>query len=268
MVSTDVAVEDVHFRRTWFTDSEIAWRSTMAALSDVAAMGAEPLGILTAIVLPLADLAAVDALADGIGAAAREAGARILGGDLSRGPLLSIGVTVLGHSAAPVPRNGASPGDRVYVTGRLGGPARAWRACEQGARPLDAHRVRYARPMARIREGLWLAREGASAMLDVSDGLLADLRNIAAASRVRIDLDVAAVPVIDGATVRDALGSGEEYELAVTAPQPLDTAGFERRFGVPLTEVGTVAASHDAEVRLLNGEGLVDLPSGYDHFSL
>jgi thiamine-monophosphate kinase len=200
----------------------------------------------------------------------RAAGASIVGGDLSGGRELSITATVLGTARVPVGRDGARPGDAVFVTGRLGGPLIALRALERGERAGVPHRDRFARPEARIREGLWLARRGVTAMIDVSDGLAGDLAHVAAASRVRLAIDPALVPRVDGATERDALASGEEYELALTAPPSLDVAAFAAAHGLPLTRIGTVedAGAGRPGVELVGAAGArVELPGGHDHFS-
>ena len=270
VVSTDASVEDRHFRRAWLTPEEIGWRATMAALSDLAAMGARPIGVLLALAVPDAWRASLDGLADGIGDAVRAAGATIVGGDLTGGRELSITATVLGAAAAPVGRDGARPGDAIYVTGRLGGPLLALRAFERGE-PVP-HRDRFARPVARIDEGRWLAARGAHAMIDVSDGLAADLAHVAAASGVRIVLDPVLLPRVDGASERDALASGEEYELALAAPPGFDRAARAVGLGVPVTRIGVVEAVSSGTPRVeLAGEGegrsRVDLPGGHDHFS-
>jgi len=273
VVSTDASVEDVHFRRAWLSAEEIGYRATASALSDLAAMGAAPLGMVIALVVPASWRAELGAVADGIGVAAHAAGALVVGGDLSTGSTLAFTVTVLGAAALPVARAGARVGDAVFVTGRLGGPLRALRALERGEEPSPADRARFAHPVARVAAGRWLAEHGATAMIDVSDGLAADLRHVAAASGVRIRLDASHVPRVDGASVRDALASGEEYELACCAPSDaFDAEAFERAFGVPLTRVGTVEAAQPGGDVVLSDDvaGLgarVDLPVGHDHFS-
>ncbi len=267
VVSTDTSVDDVHFRQAWLTPREIGWRAVMAALSDLAAMGASPLGMVLALVVPASFLARVGELASGIGEAAESSRTPILGGDLSGGDTLSIGVTVLGSAASPVPRNGARPDDLVYVTGRLGGAAAALRAFENGKVPMPDHRRRFARPQARISEGLWLASAGAHAMIDVSDGLAAELSHLATASGARFEIDLARVPAVPEVSAGDAVRSGEEYELVVTTPTELDEAAFERRFALPLTRIGRVSASKSADVRFTTDGALVDLASGYEHFS-
>jgi thiamine-monophosphate kinase len=270
VVSTDASVEDVHFRRAWLTPREIGRRAAVSALSDLAAMAALPLAVVVAIALPDAWRTELDALADGIGDAVRESGARIVGGDLARAAELSLTLTVLGTARAPLGRGGARAGDAVWVTGLLGGPLLALRAWERGAQPEPLHRARFAAPVARAAEARWLAAHGATAMVDVSDGVAADLGHVAAASRVRVRLDAALLPRVAGATALDAARSGEEYELALTAPVGLDARAFMARHGLALTRVGVVeACAHGqaAGVELELDGARVDLPGGHDHFT-
>ncbi|PHX97415.1 MAG: thiamine-phosphate kinase [Gemmatimonadetes bacterium] len=268
VVSTDVAVEDVHFRATWLTPNEIGFRSATAALSDLAAMGAKPLGMVIALTLPPRRRAGAEALADGIARAARDCGAPIIGGDLSDGAVLAIAVTVLGSVARPLYRTGARPGDALWVTGQLGGSVLALRALLAGTVPAPAHRMRFAAPRARIAEAQWLAERGATAAIDISDGLAADASHIAAASGMRLTLDLDRVPCVDGATAADAAASGEEYELLIAGPADLDAAAFASRFGLPLTKVGGVASALPgaAGVDALQGGTPVALPAGFSHF--
>jgi thiamine-monophosphate kinase len=271
VVSTDSSVEDVHFRRAWLTPAEIGWRAATGALSDLAAMAARPLAVVVALTLPPSWRDDLAALGDGLGEAVRAAGGVVAGGDLTAGRELSLTVTVLGSAAAPVGRAGARPGHALYVTGRLGGPLRALRAFERGEAPAAADRARFARPEARIAAARWLAARGASALVDVSDGLAADLAHVAAASGVRCLVDAERVPRVAGASAADALAGGEEYELACAAPADLDVAGCARATGVALTCVGRVAAARGgrpAGVELRGAGGaLVDLPPGHDHLT-
>lgn len=269
VVSTDTAVENVHFRRAWLSAEEIAYRAGAAAMSDLAAMGAEPLAMTVALTLPESWRGESMGLADGIALVARDTGAPIVGGDLTTGTELSIGVTVLGTVERPLSRAGARVGDTVWVTGRLGGPRLALLALERGLAPSPAHRVRFARPVPRLREARWLAGHGATAAIDCSDGVAADLGHVAAASRVRIVLDLDQLPLEPGATADDAARSGEEYELIVCAPAALDAAAFGREFSLPLTAVGRIEHS-DAEgavVVAMSGGVRVALPGGHDHFA-
>ena len=269
-VSTDASVENVHFRREWLTATEIGYRATVAALSDLAAMAARPVGVLVALTLPGRWRAEVDAIAAGVGEAARLHGAPIVGGDTCAGGELSLAVTVLGAARAPLRRVAARPGDLVYVTGTLGGPLAALVAFQGGRPPAAADRARFAHPVARLAEARWLAEHGVRAAVDVSDGLAADLAHVAAASGVRIVLDLERVPRVAGVTPAEAARSGEEYELAVTAPAELDVRAFGDAFGVPLTLVGRVegvsAGEGPALVSRLAGQR-VDLPAGHDHLS-
>jgi thiamine-monophosphate kinase len=264
LVSVDAAVERIHFKLDWLTPREIAYRAVTAALSDIAAMAAMPLGVLTAITLPARWRASLDDLADGISDAVDAAQTVIRGGNLSDGPELTIVTTVLGSAFKPVGRQTAKPDDAVYVTGKLGGPATALRLVESGQ---EAGRFRdcLARPVARIREARWLADNGASALIDVSDGLTSDLRHLAAASGVSVEIDADCVPRLDGVDVRDALTGGEEYELIVTTPREFDDAAFAARFGIPLTRIGTVG-SREKESIVVRGALVAGL-RGYDHFS-
>ena len=267
VVSTDTSVEDVHFRAAWLSPEEIGYRATAAALSDLAAMAATPLGLTVALVLPSAWRARLDALADGIAQAASAAGTPIVGGDLSGGAVLSLGVTVLGSAAHPLERGGARVGQTVWVTGQLGGPRAALQAWQGGTTPEAAHRERFARPVPRLAAARWLAARGATAAIDLSDGLLRDAGHIAAASGVTLVLALEQVPVLPGVSPRDAAASGEEYELLVAAPADLDAAAFARAHGVALTAVGTVqpAAGRGAVQATWQGRP-VQGPTGFDHF--
>lgn len=266
VVSTDVAVEDVHFRANWLTPDEIGYRSTMAALSDLAAMAATPRGILIALTLPPQWRANAPAIADGIARAARACNANVVGGDLSDGHSLSIAVTVLGSTARPLRRSGAKPGDSVWVTGRLGGAGLALNLFLAGGQPLGETRSKLAAPQARIREAQWLASRGATACIDISDGFVADVAHLAAASGVRITIDINRIVCAPGATPEGAASSGEEYELIVTAAAAFDADLFAREFGQPLTNIGTVAAG-PAGVDLTNAGQPATAPAGFNHFA-
>lgn len=268
VVSTDASVEDVHFRRGWLEAREVGYRAVAAALSDLAAMAATPAGILVALAMPERWTALVGELADGIADAATLASAPVVGGNITAAAQLSLTVTVLGHATRPLGRGGAQPGDVVYVTGTLGAPLLAVRAWEAGRAPEEAHRQRFARPTPRISEARWLASRGARAAIDISDGLAADLRHLAAASGVTVRVELESVPCVPGMRPMDALASGEEYEIAVTTPHELDQHEFARRFGVALTRIGAVEPDESAAlVRIRAGGTFVDPPAGHDHFS-
>jgi thiamine-monophosphate kinase len=238
----------------------------MAALSDLAAAAATPRALLLALTLPPAWRDALDAIADGVGEAARSSGAAIVGGDLTSGERLSLTVTVVGSTVRPLARAGARARDVVYLTGRLGGPAAALAAWLAGGTPAPDDRARFARPVARVREARWLAARGATAAIDVSDGLVADAGHLAAAGAVRIALDLDRVPRTARATPLDAGSGGEEYELLVTAPAGLDVAAFAREFELPLSAIGSVLTGTPGVEVVVSG-ARVDPPLGYDHLS-
>ncbi|HET9775133.1 MAG TPA: thiamine-phosphate kinase [Gemmatimonadaceae bacterium] len=265
VVSTDTSVEGVHFRRDWLNSFEIGYRATAAALSDLAAMAARPLGILIALTLPETEKEDAREIATGIREGASAVMCPIVGGDLSSGRELSLTITALGTTGRPLTRSGAKTGQRVYVTGRLGGPAAAVKAWRGGGQPSEAERARFACPIPRIDAALGLVARGASAGIDISDGLAADLAHIAAASRIGIEIDAQRIPRFDGVSAIEAAGSGEEYEIVVTAPE-IDTTRFTEEFGLDLTEIGRVVAG-PPRVSLLEGGKQIGIPPGYDHFS-
>jgi len=261
VVSTDACVEDVHFRRAWLTPYEVGHRAAAAALSDLAAMGARAECVLVAFAVPPSWEADLAQVADGIGSQVRAAGARIVGGNLSRGGSFAITLTVIGVAERVVSRAGAAVGDLVLVTGTLGGPGAASRAWERGGAPEAWARSRFAAPTARLAAGRALAAAGATAMQDISDGLAADARHLGAASGVWLALDVSRLPVGPGLDPASALVSGEEYELLATMPPAAFAAlagPWEAEQGIPLTAIGevrsVVGASGDPAVR------------GHDHF--
>jgi thiamine-monophosphate kinase len=268
VVSTDSSVEHIHFERAWLTPREIGYRATMAALSDLAAMAASPLGVLLALGLPDSWLDSAGELGEGVGEALDRAQTIVRGGDITGASDLTIGVTVLGSTTNPLRRNGARLGDTVYVTGTLGGPGAALAAWQRGDAPSPAARERFARPVARIAEAIWLARGGARAGIDISDGLLADAGHLAAASGVRIQIDLEQLPLHDGVGAREAAVSGEEYELIVCAPA-LNVSAFARANQLALTAVGRVVEPVPDGIGVsvrMHGERLAPT-EGFRHFS-
>jgi len=264
LVSTDTSVEGVHFQRDWLSSFEIGYRATAASLSDLAAMAARPLGILIALTLPKEDLDEAREFATGIREGASAVMCPIVGGDLSSGRDLSLTITALGSSARPLTRSGAKTGQRVYVTGRLGGPASAIRAWRAGKDPRESDRARFANPVPRIEPAIGLAQRGATSGIDISDGLIADLGHVAAASKVSIEIDADQIPRVEGVSPTQAASSGEEYEIVVTAPE-IDTRQFSEEFGLELTEVGRVVAGR-AGVTLLQAGKRISAQPGFDHF--
>ena len=274
-ISIDLSLEGVHFRTDWLSFPEIGWRATAAALSDLAADGATPHGVMVSLGVPgnrqrrTGNAFPAVEIMSGVGAAVRSVGAKVLGGDLVRSARYLVDVCVLGVARRPVRRSGARPGDGLWVTGRLGGAGLALTALRsgRGGRLAPALRRRFARPEPRIAAGRWLARRGARAMIDISDGLTGDAGHLAAASSVEIAIELERVPCWPGATPLAAVRSGEEYELLVAMPRSFGDAGaraFRRATGLSLTRIGACTAGRG--LRITDDGRPIPPPSGFDHF--
>ena len=282
VLSTDLSIEEVHFRRDWLNWEAIGYRATAAALSDLAAMAARPIGVLVSLALPPElDTPVYEQISAGITACLRSAGAVLLGGDTSRSPApVIIDITAVGGVLRPIKRSGASSGDEVWVTGRLGAAAAAVLALQSGLEPDPASRQRFERPEPRWREAIWLAKRSAmTAAIDLSDGLAGDAEHLAEASGVRLDIEVDGLPLdvsLEGwsntsVSLAIAAGGGEDYELLFTSP-PGVVAGvlreFHSMFGLELTRIGNVVVGVGLSWRDRTG-GPADPPAsaGYDHFT-
>ncbi|HUF75452.1 MAG TPA: thiamine-phosphate kinase [Longimicrobiales bacterium] len=278
VVTTDLAIEDVHFRRSWLSDREIGYRAGAAALSDLAAMAATPVAVLVSIAAPRGGAVDLEAVQGGVREVAAELGASVVGGDVSRSPgPLVVDVVALGRTSWPVLRDGAEPGDDVWVTGSLGAAAAAVRAWEAGDEPGAALREAFARPRPRVREARCLVdHEVVDALIDVSDGVAGDAGHVAAASGVRITLEAAQIPVAEAALAahgRDealelALHGGDDYELCfVTDPGVVDVAYFRERYGLVLTRVGRVEAGEGVWLERPDGSVERLARGGFDHLA-
>jgi len=274
-VSLDLSVEGVHFRRDWMTPAEIGYRAAAAALSDLAAVAAEPLALLLSVAARADEPEETfTALADGVGDAAGDAGAVIVGGDLSRGDALLVDVCVIGRAGAPVGRGGARPGDRLVVTGALGGPLAALTAWQAGVVPAPEARARFVRPAPRHAAARFLEANRARALIDISDGLGADLGQLLAASGAGAAVEVERIPVLSvaGAAARAAgeaawhfaARSGEEYELLAALPADVSDDDLARA-PVPLTVIGSIETAEHG-LRVTEAGAPVTLPAGHDHF--
>jgi thiamine-monophosphate kinase len=228
LLATDLVVAGIHADLDLVAPDDLGWKAVMVTVSDLAAMGARPDHLLLSVAAPPGT--DIGLVAEGVATAAAATGCRVVGGDLSAAPVLTVSVAATGSLHGPLLpgprlRSGARPGDVLLVTGPLGASAAGLRILRAGsdggpssaegvADAVDAHR----RPVARIEEGEVARLAGVTATVDVSDGLVAEVRLLAGASGVGVELD--GVPAAAAATRAEALGGGEEYELVVATPDP------------------------------------------------
>jgi thiamine-monophosphate kinase len=294
--SVDALVEGVHFQRQSSSLEQIGGKALAVALSDLAAMGAEAGEAYVVLGIPpdLDEDGCLELLG-GIEKVAAETGASLAGGDITRSPVLTLAVTVVGHAERPedfVTRAGARPGDALVVTGELGGATAGLLLLEESHKgdvpPLDGPYGcisdgtskglvgRQLEPRPRFEAGRALASAGATAMIDLSDGLGGDSRHLAEASGVSLQVETAALPLAAGlaevarAAGRDplelAVSGGEDYELLAALPADRLAAATNAvtKHG-SLTRIGAVANGKGVEIRLPDGELLA--ATGFDQLS-
>lgn len=284
VVTTDALVEGVHFTRETMSPYDAGWRTAVANLSDLAAMGARP--VLATVALGVPAWASVDQLCEcycGLRDASAGAGLVIAGGDLTRAPVLTLAMTAIGEvrPSALARRSGGRAGDVVAVTGPLGA-SRAGLDAARGRVTLEAALAQEAlaahrRPQARVREGAWLARSlSVRAMMDCSDGLATDLQRLCAASGVGALIEhvpvapaaAAAAAALGEDAERYALAGGEEFELIVAVRArafSYTAARYRARFGMPLVAVGRLRKESGVAWAGRGEEHA--LPAGWDHFA-
>ena len=288
VTSIDALVEGVHFRMPPFAPRDVGVKALAVALSDLAAMAAEPREAYVQIGLPerVSDEQVLE-VADGIGAVAAEHHVAVVGGDITRAAELLLAITVVGEGASGASllrRSGARPGDLVAVTGELGGAAAGLLALERpelgkalDPAVADALRRRQLAPRPRFEAAAALQRTGARAMIDISDGLGADAGHLAGASRARLRIDLERVPVAPGvAAIAEAAGvdsfalataGGEDYELLVALPPSHEAQARTAvaRTGIDLSVIGEVGAGEGVE---LSAPGGAARPaSGFDQLA-
>jgi thiamine-monophosphate kinase len=278
LITTDALVESVHFERAWMTPQQLGRRSLLVNLSDIAAMGGRPTFCVVSVGVPVdysvRDLSALHA---GIRAAAHEAGVAIVGGNVSRADRLFVSITQLGEAdRRVVTRAGARASDELFVTGTLGDAALGVRELQRG-RYRGPAVTRYREPHPRLTAGALLAVHNiASAMIDISDGLLQDLGHLTAMSKVGAEIDIERLPY--SAALRRlpaadrlelALRGGDDYELLCAVPRRRVPAllRLRKRLGCPIARIGRcVPARRGIELLGAGREVHVESARGWDHF--
>jgi thiamine-monophosphate kinase len=276
LVTTDLCVENVHFRRKWHPAPSVGHRCLARGLSDIAAMGGTPVACFLSLGIPTMGSPTfpqpwVDGFLRGLLDLAQSFHVQLAGGDISSAAEVVADIVVTGHAPASkaILRSGARPGDRIYVTGSLGGSAAVLHQL------LAAKRVRATRssthfyPQPRIQVGQWLQKRGlATAMIDLSDGLSVDLSHICEESRVSASISPKKIPVAEGSRLELALHGGEDYELLFTAPKSARLPAHIA--GVAVTEIGTIGnpQNYSSAIQILGENGSIQsLPQqGWEHF--
>jgi len=284
LVTTDSLFQDVHFRLETTPWYELGWKSLAVNLSDIAAMGGVPeYAVISLAVPPDTEVDGVKALYQGMLDLARRFGVAIVGGDTCRAPLVSITLTVLGRARGKegrvLTRSAARPGDKIAVTGALGAAAAGMEMLDKKLK-LDAESGRqlkktFLQPEPRVAEGQTLVGLGVKAAIDISDGLIADLRHICECSRVGAKVEADKIPVAPAVrkhfgerALELAAAGGEDYELLFTASGEV-VDKVRTKISCPVTIIGEIVAEGPGRVILVDKHGRrIDLSkSGWEHFS-
>jgi len=270
LVTTDFSIENIHFRRDWHSPEVVGWRCLTRGLSDIAAMGGAPMAaFLSLAVASDVPQAWVSRFLKGLLGLARKFGVPLAGGDTAE-TVVGVQADIVVVGAVPrgtaVLRSGAKPGDRIFVTGELGGSAAA--LCRlRDSLPLGRERARHFRPMARIGVGQWLREHKIpTAMIDISDGLSTDLGHICKESGVGAEIDARAIPLFGRGKSRVwldfALHGGDDYELLFTSgkqvPKEID--------GIPITFIGEITRQKGMRLVDEAGRKRTLASKGWEHF--
>lgn len=272
LVTTDLCIEDVHFRRTWHSAHSVGHRCLARGLSDIAAMGGSPVACFLSLGAP-SNLPKkwIDGFLRGFHGLARQFRIPLAGGDTSSAEKVVADIVVLGTVPAgqSVLRSSARPGDSIYVTGDLGGSAAVLKSLSSKKSASATALSKHFYPIPRVDIGLWLRqRKIANAMIDVSDGLSVDLAHLCQESQVSAVVNENAIPIARGATLDLALHGGEDYELLFTASSAAKLPS--KIFGVPVTMIGKIvprSSGRPIQIQGQSGRAMPLKPRGWQHFA-
>jgi thiamine-monophosphate kinase len=282
LATVDALVQDVHFRLNLTSWAELGWKAIAINLSDIAAMGGQPRYALVSLALPdETEVENVTSLYQGMLELARRFEVAIIGGNVSRAPLVVINVTVFGSAGGRnlLTRSAAKVGDQVAVTGYLGSASAGLeiltRRLQFDAEATASLRKAFLQPYPRVAEGQALVKSGVKAAIDISDGLISDLNHICQSSQVGARIEVERVPIAPtvkanfGARALElALSGGEDYELLFTARAKV-VEQVKSAISCPVTVIGEIVADKASKITLVDKDGNpVSLPkTGWDHFA-
>lgn len=282
LATIDALVQDVHFKPGTISWEDLGWKALAVNVSDIAAMGGSPKYALVSLSLPgETEVDSIVSLYSGMLEMAQRHDIAVVGGNMSRSPVVCINIAVMGEegpSGRIMTRSGAKAGDRIAVTGRLGGASAGLRILTGNApeekRDWPALTEAFKRPIPRVSEGLVLAENGVSSGIDLSDGLVSDLGHICKASKLGARIDVDSLPLADGLrellpdlALELGLVGGEDYELLFTAPAQTIEA-IKPLVGCPVTVVGQMTRDTEEQVLVVDRSGreYKRSGSGWDHF--
>ncbi len=282
LATIDAMVQDIHFKLDMTSWEELGWKSLAINLSDIAAMGGSPRYALVSLGLPgETDVRDIVLFYQGMLDLARQHDIAIIGGNISRSPLVTINIAMYGDARRPeelMTRHGARPGDKIAVTGYLGKSAAGFEMLKNELK-LDPQatttlRKAFLQPVPRVKEGLVLVECGVRAGLDISDGFVSDLNHICKASGLGARIQTGLLPVAPEVranfgtrALEMALSGGEDYELLFTAPTPVIEV-VKSNINCPVTIVGEMVLANEAGITLLDNDGnIVNLSkTGWNHF--